>query len=74
MRYRELYIQYLVQYDKTDITFSKVDVYRTVLRHISRTWLLLLGILPYRISLDNFEDAEKKTNRNISWWRCPTVF
>ena len=54
MRYRELYIQYLVQYDKTDITFSKVDVYRTALRHISRTWLLLLGILPYRIIFDNF--------------------
>ena len=54
MRYRELYIQYLVQYDKTDITFSKADVYGTALRYLSRTWLLLLGIFPYHIIFDNF--------------------
>ena len=74
MRYRVLCFKYFVQYDKTDITFSKADVYGAVLRHISRTWLLLLGIFPYHISFDNFEDTEKKINRNISWWRCPTVF
>ena len=57
MRYREPYLQDIMQYNKTYIAFSKVDVYRTALRHLSRTWLLLLGILPYRISLDNFEDT-----------------
>ena len=57
MRHREPYLQDIMQYNKTYIAFSKADVYGTALRYLSRTWLLLLGIFPYHISFDNFEDT-----------------